>query len=356
MINDNKDKNYSLKHNDTRFLSYEEAKAIVETQDEKVLLQLEYNETRLEEDLYLDQDQLLLQQNINEETQPNKISPKFYSKSLTLPLQILKLIDEGYSQAKIAKRLNKKKSHISYYVKKFKELRYVEENSRDVFKIIEVTQPGKNFLAMYEKSSYNVPTCRAENIRFKAQVLRIEALPKNWNKVSMNHWIKCNSEINGVKVHLNLGNRPSIEFLPPPIDGYADDDHDTLFERLLQSCIEVAQELEDRLSIKIGRLHKSSKGEWIVYSPVAKAISKHFGQLTVQGIGKINASKPRRLGEFEFYDENDATCLMNMPRRLFNVEQQIQEMKREIHRNRHKGSIQQTEYTDLVQKETNHEH
>jgi hypothetical protein len=97
MINDNQDKNYSLRYKDSRPLYYEEAKAIIETQDEEVLLQSEYDETRLEEDLYLDQeDQLMLEQGIKKAPRPNKRSSKFYSKSLTLLLPILKLIDDGH--------------------------------------------------------------------------------------------------------------------------------------------------------------------------------------------------------------------------------------------------------------------
>jgi hypothetical protein len=41
-----------------------------------------------------------------------------------------------------------------------------------------------------------------------------------------------------------------------------------------------------------GRLGLSSTGEWIVYdTPLAKAISKLLVQVTIDGVGKINASK-----------------------------------------------------------------
>ena len=64
-------------------------------------------------------------------------------------------------------------------------------------------------------------------------------------------------------------------------------------------------ELEERLGIQIGRLNPSSKGEWVVYDPFAKSLSNQFGQITVDGVGKVNASKPRRRGEFEWFDPRD---------------------------------------------------
>jgi hypothetical protein len=47
----------------------------------------------------------------------------------------------------------------------------------------------------------------------------------------------------------------------------------------------------------------------------------------VKGIGKANASGPRRIGEFEFLDPRAAAEYMAMPKRLSNLEQDIKEMK-----------------------------
>ena len=48
--------------------------------------------------------------------------------------------------------------------------------------------------------------------------------------------------------------------------------------------------------------------------PLAKTISHNIGRVTVEGIGKINASLPGRYGEFEFYDPRHAAQLLDMPR------------------------------------------
>ena len=73
--------------------------------------------------------------------------------------------------------------------------------------------------------------------------------------------------------------------------------------------------------MQIGRLELSSKGEWVVYNPLAKAITNTTGRITVDGIGKINASLPNRYGEFEFHDPRAAAEFLEMPGRIARLEQ-----------------------------------
>jgi predicted transcriptional regulator len=58
------------------------------------------------------------------------------------------MINEGYIPSDIATRLGISKPLISYYIKKAKKAGYVTELCTDTFKIYELTQPGKNFIAM----------------------------------------------------------------------------------------------------------------------------------------------------------------------------------------------------------------
>jgi hypothetical protein len=53
-----------------------------------------------------------------------------------------------------------------------------------------------------------------------------------------------------------------------------------------------------------------------VCDPVAKSLSDQFEQITVEGIGKVNASKPGRRGEFDWFDPRDCADNMAMPKRL----------------------------------------
>ncbi|MGB6527335.1 MAG: hypothetical protein WBF33_04445 [Candidatus Nitrosopolaris sp.] len=89
-------------------------------------------------------------------------------------------------------------------------------------------------------------------------------------------------------------------------------------------CNEVARNLEQTLDMQIGRLELSSKGEWVIRNPLAKAITKEIGRVTVDGIGMINASLPNRHGEFEYYDPRAAAEFLEMPARLARLEEHME--------------------------------
>lgn len=82
--------------------------------------------------------------------------------------------------------------------------------------------------------------------------------------------------------------------------------------------------------MQIGRLELSSRGEWVVYNPLAKAITNMTGRITVDGIGKINASLPNRYGEFEFHDPRAAAEFLGMPGHVSRLEQNVDGIKQEV--------------------------
>jgi hypothetical protein len=94
-----------------------------------------------------------------------------------------------------------------------------------------------------------------------------------------------------------LGKAPTIEFLPSPIDG---DSPWQLYGLLLNECNEAARKLEQTLGIEICRLDIETGAEWVVYDPIAKLICEYHGPITVDGLAKINASKPSHRGEIEY--------------------------------------------------------
>jgi predicted transcriptional regulator len=247
----------------------------------------------------------------------------FYRKSLTLLPSILEMINEGCIASDIATRLGTSRSLLSYHINKAKESGYVTEVCTGTVKIYELTQPGKNFLAMYQTKEGLSKICRAENVRFKAPVHRMPSRTVDLHKVEMNNWNQYTTEIGSIKIKLNDGDNPTIEFLPAAIDG---NDPLNLYFRLFSDCDEVAKNLEQTLDMQIGRLELSSKAEWVIYSPLAKAITKTIGRVTVEGVGKINASLPNRYGEFEFHDPRTAAEFLEMPGRIARLEQGLKEV------------------------------
>lgn len=278
----------------------------------------------------------------------SKDSSKFYSRSLTLLANIMGSIDQKHStQAQLASELKISQPLVSYYIKKAIKLEYIREQFRDKIRVLALTQDGKIFLDQYKykyqykyNSNYKydkqssdtyskdqLHICRAENIRFKARVYKLPIKPIDWNKVEMNNWRQYNSIIDDIKVHLNYGKIPSIEFIPSPISG---SNPWELFGILFNDCNEVARKLEQLLGIEIGRLEIESRPEWVVYDPVANIISKQNGQVTVDQLGKVNASKPLRRGELEYFDPGFAAEYLTMPSRISNIEKLLEEfMKKE---------------------------
>ena len=68
----------------------------------------------------------------------------------------------------------------------------------------------------------------------------------------------------------------------------------------------------------------------VVYDPIAKNFCQYNGQVTVDGIGKVNASKPRNIGEFEFHDPRALVDYMAMPRRLYNIERKVSDLEGKV--------------------------
>jgi predicted transcriptional regulator len=254
-------------------------------------------------------------------------SSKFYLKSLTLMVNILELVKQGTIAADIARTLNMDNSHISYYITKAKRLGYFKQVTRDIFALLELTQAGKNSLDRYtqiqNQNNTSIPVCRVENIQFKAKILQMPTIPVNWKRIEMHNWTQYISEIDSVHVRLNDGAVPTLVLLPSPVEG---DDPFQLYTLMVFVCVNVIIKLNDNLGIRVGSLELGSRGEWLVYDPVAKSFCKNsgHGQVTYDGIGKVNASPPRHIGEFEFYDPRALVDYLAMPKRVQHTEAMLE--------------------------------
>jgi DNA-binding MarR family transcriptional regulator len=190
-------------------------------------------------------------------TGPKIKSSKFYSKSLTLLIQILELVQQGTIAAEIARLLKMQKPHVSYYISKAKKQGYLIQVTRDAFVFLEVTQAGKNLLDQYTQNKPINPICRLENIQFKAKVLQMPTIPVDWKKIEMNNWTQYTSRIDSVHVRLNDCAVPTLVFLPSPVEG---DDPFRLYTIMVSACFNVILELHDKVGLRVGPLEVGSGG------------------------------------------------------------------------------------------------
>lgn len=249
-------------------------------------------------------------------------------------VSILELVQQGLIAAKIATLLQMKKSHISYYITKAKNQGYITQVTRDTFSVLKVTQTGKNLIDQYKHNNPSIPICRLENIQFKARILQMPTIPIDWKKIQMRNWAQYTSQIDNVKVRINMGTNPTLEILPSPVDG---DNPNDLIVTTVYECINAILNLYERIGLKVDKLQVSSRPEWLVYDPVAREFCKNNGQVTYDGIGKVNASRPRQIGEIEFNDPRALIEYLNMPTMVKNIQNEVNRISIKINE-LHKGT------------------
>jgi len=233
---------------------------------------------------------------------------------------VLALIDEGIICTEIAKKLNLEKSHLFYYTHKAESRGFIERKSRTSFVEFKLTQAGRNFLDQYNNKSPSLPVCRLENMQFKARITKMPTRQVDWKKIEMNNWVQYTSEIDTVKVRLNMGKIPFLVIIPSPVEGQNIYD---LIVMTVIGCINALYNLSNKIGLEVGNLKVISRPEWMVHDPIAKEFCKNIGQVTYEGVGKVNASKPRHVGELEFHDPTRLLDYIVMPERIKNIEARL---------------------------------
>lgn len=243
-------------------------------------------------------------------------------------MPLLEMIGNGSRAVDIARTLDKSKSLISYYIQKAEKLGYIKESTRDVFKLLELTHAGKDFLERCEKGNPTpFSSLRLENIIFKADVIEIPTIPVDWKKIRMHNWAQFQSKVDNISVKLNMGNKPTLELLPSAVNS---DNFYDLIVAVVYDCINVIRSLQEHFGIKLGRLYVSSRPEWVCHYPIARGFSKHNGQIKYERLAMINASKPRHIGEFEFPDPRSLLDYIMMPKRVVAIEQDVEQIKSKV--------------------------
>jgi len=245
---------------------------------------------------------------------------KSFTQRFDLIRDILRLVEAGYYPSKIARVLGTYKQLINYYLKKLEKAGYIRKEVRDRITVYSLTEKGKKFLAGVE----GLPgrRFRLHNFRVLYPVLVDARVPVDWGKVvRLRNWRQYVGTFLNVTVRRNEGRRPSIEILAEPLEG---DDPYQLLYMALRECDKVAEYLEQKFGMKLGRGRIVGRPHWAVYDPIAKKFSDYM--VLSDDVGQIDKSPPSP-GEIDFFSpeaaKNYLIAITTMPSRVKSIEEEV---------------------------------
>ena len=232
-------------------------------------------------------------------------------------LPILKLIVQGNYPSKAARILGLSKQHIHYYCRRFVELGYLRrQEGSPVF--YSITGTGQRFLTRCEGGlGGGGRLFRLHNVCLKFPVLVGPGVPVDWRKVAMQNWERWVGSELGLKVELTTGH---VLVYADVVEGR------NPFELLLyafQECDRLADYLESKFRMKLGRPALARDPHWAIMDPVAGEVTRY---LAVSGpSGKMDRSEG--LGEIDWLDPKSALDYLMMPATLSNLERELLDLK-----------------------------
>ena len=246
---------------------------------------------------------------------------KDFTDNLDFIRDILRLIEAGYYPAKIARVLGTYKQHIHYYLRRLLKAGYIRREVRDRITIYSLTDRGKKFLAGIEGRGGRV--FRLHNVRVLYPVIVDAGVEVDWGRVvRVRNWRQFVGTFLNVTVRRNEGRQPSIEILAEPLTG--DDPYQLLYMALTE-CNKVAEYLERKFGMKLGRGRLVGRPHWAIYDPIAKQFSDHM--ILTDDIAQIDKSPPSP-GEIDFYSPEAAKqyliSITTLPSRVKNIERELE--------------------------------
>mgnify|MGYP000356635228 CR=1 FL=1 len=254
-------------------------------------------------------------------------SKKYLTGNLDLIRDILRLIEAGYYPAKIARVLGTYKQLIYYHLRKLEKAGFVRRETRDRIVIYSLTDAGKKFLAGVE--GFGGRWVRLHNVRVLYPVIVDARVPVDWGRVvRLRNWRQFVGTFLNVTVRRNEGKQPSIEVLAEPLVG---DDPYQLLYMALRECDRVAEYLEQRFGMKLGRGRLVGRPHWAIYDPIAKRFSDHLIYSDEQA--QIDKSPPSP-GEIDFFNPEAAKqyliSITSIPARVGNLEKEVKNLPKEL--------------------------
>ena len=254
-------------------------------------------------------------------------SKNFLTENLDLTKDILRLIEAGYYPAKIARVLGTYKQLIHYHLKRLEKAGLIRREVRDRIVIYSLTEAGKKFLAGVEGLFGR--WVRLHNVRVVYPVVEDARVPVDWGKVvRLRNWRQYVGTFLNVTVRRNEGRQPSIEVLAEPLVG---DDPYQLLYMALRECDRVAEYLEQRFGMKLGRGRLVGRPHWAIYDPIAKRFSDNM--VYSDDLAQIDKSPPSP-GEIDFFSPEAAKqylmSITSIPARVGRIEKEIKNLPEEL--------------------------
>ena len=219
--------------------------------------------------------------------------------------EILELLGAGNPPSRVAEAVNRNKSTITYWIKKFQKLGYIKLQTCDVFKIFRLTYHGLKIVTGSEDARRTVVL---EDYPIKYALLEGEQVRRvSWQKLGdPRNWVKLGFKIGGIRV---VKTSKSIIVHPGRLKGW---DPYRLVYVAGRECGRAASWLQGHLGMVLGPGEPVKRPTFQVYDPVAEEVTKYCSFKC--DVGGADRSPPSRRGHWEMGPEVARDYLLSFSR------------------------------------------
>ena len=234
--------------------------------------------------------------------------------------EILELLGAGNPPSRVAEAVGRNKSTITYWIKKFKKLGYIKLQTRDVYKVFDLTYLGLKILTGSEGARRTIVL---EDYPIKYALVEGEKGGVSWEKLgNPRNWVKLGFKIGGIRV---VKTSKSIIIHPGRLKGW---DPYRLVYVAGRECGRAASWLQNHLGMVLGPGEPMKRPTFQVYDPVAEELTKYCSFKC--DVGGADRSPPSRRGHWEMGPEVARDYLLSFSRlrvvqnRLDRVDEQLE--------------------------------
>ncbi len=246
---------------------------------------------------------------------------------MTVRANILRVVRDngpGCPNAVVLDRTSSSKQLLFYHVNALVRDEFVVREVRDRIVTWTITEAGSKFLEEIENGSFDAAKMVSlENFRVEYGILEEGRIPVDWKKVEMKNWAQLIGRWGPVTV---IRNPRTLVIVVPKLVGV---NPWQLMCEAFQLCDRVADDLETRLGVSLGRGRVSDGGRGKAHfeisgDPVAEFIAGHMRVETGVGVAG-DTSPPHRRGSMGIYDPRSVDSYL---RTVTTLPQDLDEIRR----------------------------